>query len=174
MFLNMFAYSLFRRAEDNSYALIVHLARLISGEQKAGLDAHDISLASGCAYVLGYEVSPANSYCSGAGKRIARIRSVARTVSSRRRTSRRAMELVSGRKSFLAVSNRGAISILDTSFKFERTSYLVSGDPWSTVRKEKRAFGRILCLLRSGWGLRWHDVCICTDASENGFAVRGA
>ena len=63
----------------------VFLARLIAGVQKASLDVHDISLASGSADVLGYEVSPANAYSSGPGKRISRIRSVARTVSSRRR-----------------------------------------------------------------------------------------
>ena len=28
----------------------------------------------------------------------------------------------------------------------------------------------IQCLLRSDWSLRWLDVCICTDASEKGFA----
>ena len=42
---------------------------------------------------------------------------------------------------------------------------------WSTVRMEQSAFdGGILCLLRSDWSLRWLDVCICTDASEKGFA----
>ena len=35
---------------------------------------------------------------------------------------------------------------------------------------EQNAFGGILCLLRSDWSLRWLDVCICTDASEMGFA----
>ena len=39
----------------------VHLARLIVGEQKAGLDVHDMSFASGSADVLGYEVSPASA-----------------------------------------------------------------------------------------------------------------
>ena len=64
----------------------VHLARHIAGGKKAGLDVHDISLACGSADVLGYEVSPVNACCRGtAGKSIARIRSVARTVSSRRR-----------------------------------------------------------------------------------------
>ena len=28
----------------------------------------------------------------------------------------------------------------------------------------------ILCVLRSDWSLRWLDVCICTDASKEGFA----
>ena len=59
---------------------------------------HDIALASGSADVLGYEVSLANANCSGAGKRISR--SVARTVSSPRRVSSRAMELVNGHESF--------------------------------------------------------------------------
>ena len=35
---------------------------------------------------------------------------------------------------------------------------------------EQRAFGGSLCLFRSDWSLRWLDVCICTDASEKGFA----
>ena len=128
-----------------------HLARLIAGVQKARLDIHDISLARRSADVLCCEVSPANSCFSGTGKRIARIRSVARarTVSSRRRISSRAMELVNRHESFLALSNRGALSILDASFKFARASYLVSGEPWSTVRMEQSTYGGILCLLRS-------------------------
>ena len=52
----------------------------------------------------------------------ARVRSVARTVSSRRRISGRAMELVNGHESILAHGNRGALSILDASFKFARSS----------------------------------------------------
>ena len=40
-----------------------------------------------------------------------------------------------------------------------RSSHLVSEEPWSTVRKEQRALGRILCLLRSHWSLRCLDVC---------------
>ena len=38
----------------------IHLARLDASVLKAGFDVHDISLASGRADVLGYEVSPAN------------------------------------------------------------------------------------------------------------------
>ena len=147
----------------------VHLARLIAGVQRAGLDVHDISLASGSPDVFDFEVSPANACCSGTRKRIARIRSVAQTVSSRRCIGGRAMELVNGHASFLAPSNRGALSIL-ASFKFARASYLVSGKPWSTVRMEQRSFGVVLCLLRSDWSLRWLDVCICTETSEKGFA----
>ena len=59
--------------------------------QKAALDVHNISLASGSEDVLGYEVSPSNAYRSGTGKRISRIRSVARMISSRRRNGGRAM-----------------------------------------------------------------------------------
>ena len=103
----------------------VRLAYLIEGVQKAGLDVHDISLSSGSADVLGCEVSPGNAYYSGTGKRISRIRSVARTVSSRRRISGRAVELVYGHESFLALSNRGALSIVDASFKFTRGSHLM-------------------------------------------------
>ena len=77
--------------------------------KKAGLDVHHISRASGSADVLGYEVSPVNACCSGTSKRISRIRSVARTV-SRRRILGRAMQLVNGHGSFLALSNRGVLN----------------------------------------------------------------
>ena len=119
----------------------VHLARSIAGVQKVSLDVHDISRASGSAGVLGYEVSPADAYCSGAGKRISRLLSVARTVSSRRRINGRAMELVNGHDSFLALCNRGALSILDASFQLAQAPYKVSVEFWSTVRMEQRAFG---------------------------------
>ena len=72
--------------------------------------------------------------------------------------------------SLLSLSTRGALSILTASNKFARASFLVSGKPWSTVPSEQRACEGILCLLRSDWSLRWLDVCICTDASETGFA----
>ena len=57
---------------------------------------------------------------------MARIRPAARTVSVPRRVSVRAMELISGHDSFLALSNRGGLSILDASFKFARALFLVS------------------------------------------------
>ena len=50
-------------------------------------------------------MSPANAYCSGTGKRISRIRFVARTVSSRRHIRGRAMGLVNGIESSLTVRN---------------------------------------------------------------------
>ena len=62
------------------------------------------------------------------------------------------MELVNGYESLLALNNLGALLILDASFKFALGSYLVSGEPWSTVRMEQRAFGLILCLLRKTVG----------------------
>ena len=49
-----------------------------------------------------------------------RLRSVARTVYSRRRINGRAMELVNGHKSFLALSNPVALSLFDASFNFAR------------------------------------------------------
>ena len=65
----------------------------------------------------------------------------------------RAKEFVNGHESFLALSNRGALSILDDSFKLARAYYLDSGEPWSTLRIEQRASGRIICLFRSDWSL---------------------
>ena len=88
----------------------VRLARLIAGVQKASLDVHDTSLANGSADVHGCEVSPASQWSGSSGNHVF---TVARTVPSRRRMSGRAMELVNGHESFLALSNRGALSIFD-------------------------------------------------------------
>ena len=143
-----------------------HLARLIAGVKKAGLDVHDMSLPSGSADVLGCEVSPANAYCSGTDSTYA-----IRTVSSRRRTGGLAVELVGGHESFLAHRNRGALSILDASFKFSQASYL-GQEGQGQLCAWNRAFEGILRLFRSDWSLRWLDVCICTDAPEKGSRSR--
>ena len=110
-------------------ALTFILRVSFAGVQKARLDVHDISLPVEGADVLGCDLFPDKAYCSGTGKRISRIRSVARTLSSRRRVSGRATEVVNGHGS--------SLSILDASFKFARASYLVSGEAWSTVRMEQ-------------------------------------
>ena len=51
---------------------------------------------------------------------------------------------------------------------------MVSGQPWLTVRMEQRALvgidSGIVCLFLRDWSLRLLDVCICTEASEKGFA----
>ena len=67
---------------------------------------------------------------------------------------------------FLALSNRGARSILVATLKFIRSSHSVSRRLWFTLRMDQRAFGSILCLLCSDWSLRWLDVCIYTGASK--------
>ena len=102
----------------------VYLVSLIADVQETGLNVHDIFLVSGRADVLGYEMSPSSACCSGVSKQISRIRPVARTVSASRRINGRTVELVNGHESFLTLSNRGALSILDVSFKFARTSSL--------------------------------------------------
>ena len=100
----------------------------------ASIDVHDISVASGSADFLGYDVSPANSSCSGTGKRLARIRSVACAVSSRRHISGRAMELVNGHESFSVLSNRDDLSILAASLMFAWASRLaLQGSPFASL-----------------------------------------
>ena len=78
-----------------------------------------------------------------------------RILPVRRGISGRAMELIGDHESFLTLSNRSALSILNASSNFAQASYLVSGQPWLIVRMEQKAFGGILCLLRSDWSLHW-------------------
>ena len=101
-----------------------------------GLDVHDISLASGTADVLGFEVSPverANGYHVFVQSHGRSLRAVSSTV---------------GRWSSSTVTNlfwRCAIVGLSQSLMHASSSrgvFLVSGEPWSTVRMEQRAFGR--------------------------------
>ena len=143
----------------------VHLARLSPGVKRSGLDVHNKSLASGSGDVLSYEVSTV--------KRMARVRSVARTVSSRCRISGRAMELVNGHEFFLALSNRGALSqtLMQASSSRGRFTWLLGNHgllcAWNTEH-----LGEILCFFRSDWSLRWlvctcsgHQVCFLPEGS---------
>ena len=116
-------------------------------------------LASGSADVSRYEVSPANAYCCGIGKWISPMLSRTDGMFAVASAVGRWTSSV-GHESFRALSKRGALSIMDASFKFARVSDLVSGEPWSTVRVEQRAFVGILCFLWNDWDIRWLDVCI--------------
>ena len=78
----------------------VHLARLIAEVKKSSLVARDRSFASGIADVLDGGQSRANTCCSETRKRIARTRSVARTVSERFRIRGEAMEHINGHEFF--------------------------------------------------------------------------
>ena len=134
----------------------VHLARLIAGVQIDGLDVHDISLASS-ADVLGYAVSPANSYRSGTGKGLARIRSV------------RSLRVLASHE----LSWRSAIVVLSRSLT---PASKLRGRPIWLLENHgllcawNREIWGMSCLLRNDWTLRWLDVWICTDVSEKGFA----
>ena len=118
-----------------------------------------MSLASGSVGFLGYELSPASGCCSGAAKRIVRVRSVARTVSVRQCIS----SLGSDHESSLALSNRCALSIVDASVKFARSSFLgvrrtVVDTAHGTESVQRHSVSPLQC------------VCICADAMEKGFA----
>ena len=78
------------------------------------------------------------------------------------------MELVNGHESSLALTNRGALSILDASCKFARASYF--GFRKAVVNCAYGAKSMWWNLMSSDWSVRWRDVCICTDASEKSFA----
>ena len=97
----------------------VHLARLIASVTRAGLDVHDTCTLPAEVQMFSIMMCDQPTRIEvERGERIARIRSVAWTIFARRRVSGRAMELVNGHESFLALSNRGALSILHASFKF--------------------------------------------------------
>ena len=146
----------------------VHLSRLIGGVKRAGLGVHDISLAMGSADVLGNEVSRVNVSCTGTAKRIARIRSV---VSSRR-IGGGAMELVNGHESFLALSSRGALSILDASFECVRASWFqLSHDQLCGSSKEHLEESDVLFAV-VGVFAGWMSVCVRMYWKGFSFAVR--
>ena len=91
----------------------------------------------------------ANSYCSGTGNRIVRVRSVAR---QRSRVFLGPQQSWCSPNPFApASSSRG----LSTLFQGSHGQQRARGIPY---------------LFRSDWSLRWLDVCFCTDASEKGFA----
>ena len=125
-----------------------------------------LARAAKCTYPLPAEVQMFLAMKCLWAKRIAVGRATGdhQTVSWRRRISGRTMELVNGHESFLALSNRGALSIVDASFKYARASYLNCGVPWSNCAfGAKRVFGVVI-------GVCAGLTCTCRIASEKGFA----
>ena len=72
-------------------------------------------------FVLGHDVSPANAYYSGTGKRLSRFRSVVcANALSYQRSGNGARQWS---RVFLGPHHRGALSILDASLRFAQASY---------------------------------------------------
>ena len=70
-----------------------------------------------------------------------------------------------GRTSHVAVEEM--VSCRDGRFAADSRRATVNGAHGT------ESIGRIICLLRSDWCLRWLDVCVCTDASGKGHRVCG-
>ena len=118
----------------------VHPALDIAGVQKGCLDVHDISLASGNADVLGYEVSPANECCCGTGKRVLHTRH------SHVRSLHAVASAVGQWRSSMVTSFSWRSAIVElsqslTQASSSRGSLFGFRKPWSTVRVKQRAFG---------------------------------
>ena len=140
----------------------VHLARPIAGVQKACLGLHDTSFPSGSADVWVVKchqptrlaVEWANGPHTFDQSRGRSLRAVA--VAARRWRSSTVTSL------FLALSNRGALSILDATFKFAQASCLVSGEPWSTCAWNGE---------HSGDGQFWKRECVSGLGPSSGMNV---
>ena len=87
--------------------------------------------------------------------------------SHRRRISGLAMDFVNGHESFFGTQLSWCS--VDHWCQLQICADVLLGFRRAMVN---RAFGTksIFCLLRSNWSLRWLHVCICSDASEKGFA----
>ena len=127
-------------------------------------------VASGSADVLGYEMSPADAYCSGAGGKTDITYSlggtdglVARVASTVERWSSSMVTILFWRSAIVGLSQ----SLMQASRL--RRRLMVSVEFWSTVRMEQRTFGGILCLLRSDWSPRWLDVCTEKECGRGEF-----
>ena len=59
---------------------------------------------------------------------------------------------------FLALSSGGALSILDASFKFVRSSYLVARYPWQPCARNRESFSRYLVFFFFSTGACWGSV----------------
>ena len=138
----------------------VHIARLIAGVQRAVLDVHDLSIASGSANVF------VRSVCS---QRLLQWNWQADITDSQSLgLSPLVVALVVGQWSSSVITStywRSAISVL-SPFLMQASSsrerlFLIAREPQSNVRLELRAFEGILCPLYRDSNFRWRDVCTC-------------
>ena len=100
-------------ARDRKPALTFHSTRLIAGAHQVGIDVHGASHASGSTDVCGFVVFPDNCTFQWNGQTaVTYWFNDARTVSSRRRITGRAMQLVSGHESFCHTATVGLSQFL--------------------------------------------------------------
>ena len=83
------------------------------------------------------------------------------------------MQLIAGH---LSIACRGALSPLDSVYKFAAKHWMSCEIPWSSLKCELRAYAGLLPLLKGDWTKRWCPEVSCSDASEKGwsFATRTA
>ena len=132
---------------------------------------HDILVSSGTVDVLGVELEGDANRTRVQRDRLLKSRQAIGGVLQRRHLSGQVLEILVGNLTFIALVQRGALSIFHNVYKYMHAHYLKPARLWNSVREELVAFRGIMVLLVSDWWLPWRDHVVCSDASETGFGV---
>ena len=92
-------------------------------------------------------------------------------VLSRKKVSGRILEVIIGHATFVALTNRGLLSIFNTVYRFIRSNYHTPTILWKTVREELFVFRSLMIYLHADWGRQWNNYVTASDSSLTGYGV---
>ena len=126
------------------------------------------------------KIVPSHGVCGHTDQRIFRLKSALRVLMHRRRVSGRVVQLIGGRLSFGAIASRGALSLLDSVYKFAAKHSMSCGIPCDSLKFELRAYAGLLPHLKGDWINSWcpevsySDNVVLCDAHNTGFSRRAS
>ena len=94
----------------------------------------------------GVRIIPSRGVCGHTDKSIFLLRAVLRALMHRRRVSGRVVQLFAVHLSFGAVASRGALSLLDSAYRFAAMHWMSRGVPWDSLKCEFRTYAGLLSL----------------------------
>ena len=123
-----------------------------------GLQLHASEVSDGYVEALGCVLEGGEMRSRPNPKRLGRIRHGIKALLNRGRCTGKALEVLAGHCTFLALTNRASLSVFHNVYSFIRKNYWELAVLWETVQGELRAFMGIVLLLCQDWwshGIRW-------------------
>ncbi len=115
-----------------------------------------------CGELLASRVTP---------ERFHRLHQALAAILNRKKVSGRILEVVIGHATFVALTNRGLLSVFNTVYKFMRSHYYTPAVLWRTVREELFVFRSLMIYLHADWGRQWNEYVTASDSSLTGYGI---
>ena len=110
---------------------------------------HEVTPAALSAQTLGMRIIFSHGVCANTDKIMCRVRSALRVLMHRRPASGRVVQLIAGHRSFGAIVSPGALSSLDSVYKFLAKDSMSLGFPHADLFSLERRLDQLLGVTKS-------------------------